>query len=113
MLRLLFKKGDAAVFIDLNRVVLLNLLQVRNVVHGQDRRILTSTKFTEPFQTVAEEIVSRNHDDVVVDPRLVNYQIQIANRAELVRIVGRVIVRDREAGVRMRGAINIGPTLKM
>src|SRR5438270_12460305 len=110
MLRLLFKKSDAIVFIDLDRVVLLNLLQVRNVVHGQDRRILTSTKFTEPIQTVAEEIVSRNHHDVVVDSRLVNYEIQIANRAELVRIVRRVIVDDGEAGVRMRAAVNVSPT---
>src|SRR5205814_1722855 len=94
MFRFLFKKGYAIVFIDLNRVVLLDLLQVRNVVHGQDRRILTATELAEPFQALTEKIVARNDHEVIIDLGLVKYEIQVADRPEPVRLARSLVIDD-------------------
>src|ERR1041385_3433433 len=40
LFRLLFEIGDAIVFVDVDRVVLLDLFQVTDVINARDRRVL-------------------------------------------------------------------------
>jgi len=47
-----------------------------------------AAELPEILQTIAEKIVSRDDDQIIVDIFLGDDEMQVANRTELIRVVG-------------------------
>ena len=68
----------------------------------------------EAAEALVEEVVAGHHDEIVIDALLFQHQVQIADRTELVGIVGRSVIDHREAERRLGGlTIGFGPLGEM
>ena len=67
----------------------------------------------EAFDGFAEEIIAGHNDQVVVDFFFVENEVDVADGAEFVGIVGRTVVDDFEIQFGFFGAIVVSPFLKM
>ena len=70
-------------------------------------------ELTKPSQVLTEQIVAADDDDVVVDLVLCDHEVDIADSAELVRVVSAAIVNNGEAEVEIWMLVNFGPSLEM
>jgi hypothetical protein len=111
--RFFLKKGDPAVGVGFDRVVLLNFLQIADIVHAQNRRVARSAKFAEPFEGLTEKIVAGDDDNVIIDAGLPDHQVHVADRAQLVRIIGGVIIDRSDRQPRVARFVLIRPLFKM
>src|SRR5262249_12647776 len=94
ILRFLLEKSDTPVAIQANGIVFFDLLQIADVINGQDRRLFLPAVSAKVRKFFTEQIISSNDNDIVVYVLPCDNQMQIANRSELVGVVGRTIVND-------------------
>jgi len=87
VLGFLLKKCDAPFPVYRDRIVLLDLLEIADVVDAEHRRFFLRHEFAKTLQLFAEQIVARHHDDIIVDVLRFQDVMNIADRAEFVRIV--------------------------
>ncbi len=96
-----------------NGIVFFDLFQIADVVEREDGRIFLAAEFPEFLEFVAEKIVARHDDQIVVHVLGFDDIIDVANRAEFICIVGGMIVDDGEIEFGFGGAIVVRPFLEM
>ena len=94
-------------------VVFLDLLQVADVIDRQHRGVLLAAEPAEVRQLLAEQVVARDDDDVVVHVLGLQDEMDVADGAELVGVVGRAVVDDGEVELGLVGAVIRGPLLEV
>ncbi len=62
---------------------------------------------------MAEEVVARDDDDVVVNLLLLQDEVQVADGSELVGVVGGLVVDDGELDAGAARAVILCPTLEV
>src|SRR5262249_2734185 len=107
MRRFLVKKSDAAVKPKLKRIVFFDLLKVLDVINGDDRRLLFAAEFAKIRKLFVEQVIAADDDEVVIDVLGFQNEMDITDRAELVTIIGRAIVHDREIQFRLSSSVNL------
>ena len=78
VLRFLLEEGDLAGGVDGDRVVILDFIEVAHVVNRQDRGIPLPAEPAERVQPLAEKIIRRHHNNVVVHRLAHQDQMKIA-----------------------------------
>ena len=111
--RFFFKERDPALGVHGDGIIVPDLVEVAHIVHRQHRRILFPTEHSESLQRLAEQVVAGHHDEVAVHVFTVDDQVQIADGAKLVGVIGRTVIDDGEIEVRPGRAIVLRPFLEV
>ena len=112
VLRLLLEESDAAFGVQRDGVVFLDLLQIPNVIDRQHRGILLPAETAELRELVAEQVVAGDDDDVVRHILRLEHEMDVADGAELVAVVGRPVVDDGEVELGFVGVVVRRPLLE-
>ena len=110
---LFLEEGDLAGGVGGDGIIFFDLLEITHVIDGERRRIFREAEFSELAQFLAEQIVAGDHDQIVIHVLRFEDVMDVADRAELVGVVGGMVVDDGEIHFRFRRAIIVRPFLKM
>jgi len=86
------QRSNSAGIIYLDGIVLFYLLEVADIVHTQDWRVTRANELAEILEAATKKVIAGNNHNVIVDLRLTQNQIHVANCSQLVRIIrGKVV----------------------
>ena len=88
--------GNTAIRREFDGAVFFYCIEAADVINAEHRRIFLPAKGAELLQALAEKVVPRDDNEIVVHILRGNYQVEVADGAEFVRVVGRFVVDDGE-----------------
>ncbi len=110
---LLLEMSDEALLVGLDVVVLLDLLEITHVVHGERGREVLGVN-RKLVDGLVEEVVSRDYEKVgAFELFVVENEMNVSNGSELVGVAGRTVIHDGERQFRLLFYVFVGPSLKI
>src|SRR5215208_551557 len=93
-LGLLLQPRDAVVAVELDHRIATNGVEVPDVIHAKRRATFRQREDRKRRDALAEEVVSGQDEEVVVELRLADRQVEIADRAKPGLVVDRAVVQN-------------------
>src|SRR5690606_24725390 len=92
----LFEERNPAFAIERHGIVFLDLFEISHVVERENGSVFLTTELAKAFQLFAEQIVSRDNDQVIIHILRFQHVMDVANRAEFVGVISGIVVDDGE-----------------
>ena len=94
-----FEEGDFAGGVEGNGVVFFDFFEAADIINGQNGGVASAAVAAKIFEALAEEVVAGDDDEIVLDVFAREDEVEVADGAEFVGVVGGAVVDDGEVRV--------------